>query len=96
MEHASRGMGEVENSTGRDAAFEQLLRLAASYVSRKRLHAKARRGASDGHDLDDWLQAERQLLEGLKTDKSTLRVALAFGLLSSEKYLLGPGSLFPF
>jgi hypothetical protein len=43
------------------------------------------RGASHGHDVDDWLEAERQILAGLKSDKATLRVALAFGLLNSER-----------
>lgn len=37
------------------------------------------RGAVHGHDVDDWLQAERQVLDGLKKDRATLRVALAFG-----------------
>ena len=75
-----------------EAAFEQLLRLAASYSSQQSLsspaaddgRAKARnnriaadielrayqmflqRGAAHGHDLDDWLTAERQVLAGLK------------------------------
>ena len=108
MEHGSRGNGEVENSAARDAAFEQLLRLAASYGPRKAttdqgaLAPKLRnpvsadielrayelylgRGASHGHDLDDWLQAERQVLEALKKEKTSLRVALAFGRLNSER-----------
>jgi hypothetical protein len=41
------------------------------------------RGATDGSDLDDWLQAERQVLEGLKREKASLRLALAFGLVKS-------------
>lgn len=107
MEHSSRGNVEVENYAARDAAFEQLLRLAASYARRKTtagqgaLAADLRnpvtdielrayqlylgRGASHGHDLDDWLQAERQVLEALKKEKTSLRVALAFGLLNSER-----------
>lgn len=108
MEHGSRGNGEVENSAAHDAAFEQLLRLAASYARRKTdagqgaLAAKLGnpvsedielrayelylgRGASHGHDLDDWLQAERQVLEALKKEKTSLRVALAFGRLNSER-----------
>jgi hypothetical protein len=36
------------------------------------------RGAAHGHDVEDWLTAERQVLAGLKKD--SLRVALAFGL----------------
>jgi Protein of unknown function (DUF2934) len=43
------------------------------------------RGASHGHDLDDWLQAERQVLEALKKEKTSLRVALAFGLLNAAR-----------
>jgi len=87
------------------AAFEQLLRLAASYSSQQSraslaaddARAEARknpiaadielrayqlflqRGAAHGHDVEDWLTAERQVLAGLKKD--SLRVALAFGLL---------------
>ena len=87
-----------------EAAFEQLLRLAASYRSlqsasnlaaddagakggRNRVAADIelrayqiflQRGAAHGHDMDDWLTAERQVLAGLKKD--SLRVALAFGL----------------
>jgi hypothetical protein len=48
-------------------------------------HLYLGRGASHGHDLDDWLQAEREVLEGLKKNKASLRVALAFGLPSSER-----------
>jgi hypothetical protein len=33
--------------------------------------------------MDDWLQAERQVLEELKTNKASLRLALAFGLLKA-------------
>jgi uncharacterized protein (UPF0303 family) len=92
------------SSSANEAAFEQLLRLAASYSSQQSLaspaaddaRAKARknpiaadielrayqmflqRGAAHGHDVDDWLTAERQVLAGLKKD--SLRVALAFGL----------------
>jgi hypothetical protein len=40
-----------------------------------------RRGATHGHDLDDWLQAERQVLQELKKNKASFRLALAFGLL---------------
>jgi hypothetical protein len=39
------------------------------------------RGAAHGNDLDDWLQAERQVLGALKREKASLRLALAFGLL---------------
>jgi hypothetical protein len=42
------------------------------------------RGASHGRDLDDWLQAERQVLEELKKNKASLRLALAFGLLKNS------------
>jgi len=31
--------------------------------------------------LDDWLEAERQVLEGIRKNKASLRLALAFGLL---------------
>jgi hypothetical protein len=101
------GPGSSSNfafSSSNDAAFEQLLRLAASYSSRQSasslpaddVPAEARRnrvaadielrayqiflqrGAGHGHDIDDWLTAERQVLAGLKKD--SLRVALAFGL----------------
>jgi hypothetical protein len=41
------------------------------------------RGATHGCDLDDWLQAERQVFEGLKREKASLRLALAFGLVKS-------------
>jgi len=109
MKDASRTAGAVENSAAPDAAFEQLLRLAASYASGKTkttgdqssfpanlnrspvtedielraYHLYLGRGACHGHDVDDWLQAERQVLAALKNDKTTLRVALAFGLLNS-------------
>jgi hypothetical protein len=33
--------------------------------------------------MDDWLQAERQVLEELKSKKASLRLALAFGLLKA-------------
>jgi len=46
-------------------------------------HLYLDRGAAHGRDVDDWLQAERQVLDGLKKDKATLRVALAFGLPNS-------------
>ena len=107
MEYRSHPAGDVDNSAPGDAAFEQLLRLAASCASRKTAASQGTlapnprkspvaedieirayllyldRGASHGHDLDDWLQAERQVLELLKKDKISLRVALAFGLLNS-------------
>lgn len=41
------------------------------------------RGGADGNDVDDWLQAERQVLEELKKEKASLRLALAFGLLKA-------------
>jgi hypothetical protein len=41
------------------------------------------RGATHGSDLDDWLQAERHILEVLKREKASLRLALAFGLVKS-------------
>jgi hypothetical protein len=108
MEHGSRANLESESSAAGDAAFEQLLRLAALYARRKTTAGKGAfaanlrnavtediefrayqlylgRGASHGHDLDDWLQAERQVLEALKKEKTSLRVALAFGLLKSER-----------
>ena len=76
-------MREFANPYARDAAFEQLLRLAAAYASQQGggSHASIRkspvaedierrayqnylgRGATDGHDLEDWLQAERELME---------------------------------
>lgn len=99
--------GAFAASFGRDAAFDQLLRLAASYASSPSVsgpggsHVRARksplmedielrayqlylqRGAIDGHDLEDWLQAERQVLEELKKNKASLRLALAFGLMKA-------------
>lgn len=104
MEKSSRVASESADSKTRDVAFEQLLRLAASYASAQRAsgsgsgpavrksplneaielsayHIYLGRGATHGHDLDDWLQAERQVLEGLKRSKDGLRLALAFGVL---------------
>lgn len=43
-------------------------------------HLYLERGAEHGRDLDDWLEAEREVLEALKRNKSSLRLALAFGL----------------
>lgn len=95
------------SSYARDAAFEQLLRLAASYSSpngtaRQRAsdaalrrspltedievrayHIYLNRGATNGRDVDDWLQAERQVMEELKKNRAILRLALAFGLLKA-------------
>jgi Protein of unknown function (DUF2934) len=103
MAYDSVASGEFASSYARDAAFEQLLRLAASLASPQTAaaqggpHSGARRspvtediesrayqiylgrGGADGHDLDDWLQAERQVLEELKKNKASLRLALAFG-----------------
>jgi Protein of unknown function (DUF2934) len=98
--------GAFAASFGRDAAFDQLLRLAASCASSQSggpggSQARARkspimediefrayqiyvqRGGADGHDLDDWLEAERQVLEELKKNKASLRLALAFGLMKA-------------
>jgi len=101
------GNSNSSSSLISEAAFERLLRLAASYGSQHLpstlaagdARAKAgsnpiaptnadielrayqiflQRGAAHGHDIDDWLTAERQVLAGLKKD--SLRVALAFGL----------------
>lgn len=47
-------------------------------------HIYLGRGATDGRDLDDWVQAERQVLEELKKNKASLRLALAFGLLKDS------------
>jgi DUF2934 family protein len=99
---------DFSSPSSNEAAFEQLLRLAASYSSLQSFaplaadgaRAGARktpivfdielrayqiylqRGSAHGHDLDDWLKAERQVLDGLKKD--SLRVALAFGLLKAS------------
>jgi hypothetical protein len=94
-------------SFARDTAFDQLLRLAASYssprpaagqggsqaaarkspltedIERRAYDIYLRRGGADGNDVDDWLQAERQVLEELKKEKASLRLALAFGLLKA-------------
>lgn len=99
--------GEFAASFVRDTAFDQLLRLAASYSSPQSVsgpaasRASARkspltedierraydiylsRGGADGNDMDDWLQAERQVLEELKKERASLRLALAFGLLKA-------------
>jgi hypothetical protein len=99
---------ESTTSSARDAAFEQLLRLAASYSSQqtapahggpgvpvrrspvtedialRAYHIYLARGATPGHDLDDWLRAERQVLADLKKNKATLRLALAFGFLKES------------
>ena len=105
MEFGSGNSSDFSPPSSSEWAFEQLLRLAASYHSKQSLAALAaqdgrasarknpiaadielrayqiylQRGAAHGNDLDDWLQAERQVLAGLKKD--SLRVALAFGLL---------------
>ncbi len=97
-----KGSGVANESAGlkaSDAAFEQLLRLAASYssangsrtevrtsptsedVALRAYHLYLNRGAAHGHDLDDWLQAEQQVLEGLKKSKDSLPLALVFGVL---------------
>ena len=47
-------------------------------------HIYLGRGASNGHDLDDWLQAERQVMEELKRNRASLRLALAFGVLKDS------------
>lgn len=99
---------DFSSPSSNEAAFEQLLRLAASYSSLQSFAPVAadgaragtrknpiavdiemrayqlylQRGAAHGHDVDDWLKAERQVLEGLKKD--SLRVALAFGLLKDS------------
>ena len=108
LEYDSGTPGEFATSNARDAAFEQLLRLAASYASQqtapaqggsgvavrrspvteeielRAYHIYLARGATDGHDLNDWLQAERQVLEELMKNKASLRLALAFGLLKDS------------
>jgi DUF2934 family protein len=108
MEYSPVNTGEFEASNDRDRAFEQLLRLAASFASSQSAQAQdgtksiaprspvaedveirayqiyIARGGSDGHDLDDWLQAERQVLEKLKKNKASLRLALAFGVLKNS------------
>jgi hypothetical protein len=108
LEYSSGTAGAFANPRARDAAFEQLLRLAASYASRQTAAVQSGsraaerkspitedielrayqnylgRGATDGHDLEDWLQAERQVLEELKKNKASLRLALAFGLLKDS------------
>ena len=100
-------------SHAREAAFEQLLRLAASYASPqpaitahgnepvlrkspfsediavRAYHIYLNRGALNGRDLDDWLQAEREVIEELKKNRASLRLALAFGVVKdfTEKSL---------
>jgi hypothetical protein len=53
-------------------------------IERRAYHLYLGRGATHGHDLDDWLEAERQVLEGIKKNKASLRLALAFGLLKES------------
>jgi hypothetical protein len=107
MNHDAGSLGELA-TYARDAAFEQLLRLAASFaaprtfaaeggsqaavrrspvtedIALRAYHIYVGRGGTDGHDLDDWLQAERQVLEELKKNRASLRLALAFGLLKDS------------
>jgi len=108
MEFGS-GTDLSSSSVANDAAFEQLLRLAASYPSHRSAativtdgqrgtrknpiaedielrayHIYLQRGGAHGRELEDWLQAERQVLEELKRDKASFRVALAFGLLKES------------
>ena len=106
----------------RDTAFDQLLRLAASYsaprpaaghggsqaaarkspltqdIERRAYDIYLSRGGADGNDVDDWLQAERQVLEELKKEKASLRLALAFGVLKAplEKLFSRRSALFAF
>jgi hypothetical protein len=101
-------MDDYTTSHARDAAFEQLLRLAVSYPSPqttapqrardaalrrspltedievRAYHIYLNRGCTNGHDLEDWLQAERQVMEELKNNRASLRLALAFGLLKDS------------
>jgi len=63
--YASRQKGSAEGAgqrpVTRDPRDEEIERRAYQiYVGR---------GGSDGHDLDDWLQAERQVAEELKTKR---------------------------
>ena len=107
MAFDSRSKSDFSPPSGSEAAFEQLLRLAAAYASQRSsatldtqdgrtaarknpiaqdieqraYHIYLQRGSAHGYDLDDWLQAERQVFAGLKNDKASLRLALAFGLL---------------
>jgi hypothetical protein len=36
------------------------------YVARRAFELYCERGCRDGHDLDDWLQAERELRDGVR------------------------------
>lgn len=105
MEYASHNAGEFGSDYARDTAFEQLLRLAASYATSQTAAGPDQsrsairkspitedielrayqiylgRGGVHGHDLEDWLLAERQVLEEIKKNKASLRLALAFGVL---------------
>ena len=58
--------------------------LVAEDIERRAYQIYLGRGGTHGHDLDDWLQAERQVVEELKKDKTSLRLALAFGLLKDS------------
>jgi hypothetical protein len=58
--------------------------LVTENIELRAYHIYLGRGGTDGHDLDDWLQAECQVLEGLKKNKTSLRLALAFGFLKDS------------
>jgi hypothetical protein len=76
-------------TTARRGAFGSNVRRSplTEDIEVRAYHLYLGRGGSHGHDLDDWLQAERQVLEGLKKDKVSLRLALAFGLPNSASGL---------
>ena len=76
-------------TTARRGAFGSNVRRSplTEDIEVRAYHLYLGRGGSDGYDLDDWLQAERQVLEGLKKDKVSLRLALAFGLPNSASGL---------
>ncbi len=56
----------------------------AENIQLRAYHIFLERGAAHGHDLDDWLEAERQVLDGLKRGRASLRLALAFGKLNDS------------
>jgi hypothetical protein len=72
---SAAGQGGSQAATRKSPLTEDIERRAYDiYLSR---------GGADGSDVDDWLQAERQVLEELKKEKASLRLALAFGLLKA-------------
>jgi hypothetical protein len=71
----------IASPEGSDAARKNPI---AEDIQVRAYHIYLERGAAHGHDLDDWLEAERQVFERLKRDRASLRLALAFGRLTDS------------